>query len=202
MSITAPVFERPEISLIAEDLGPDRVKLFISGTEGARDVEALTELGVSTVINCAVNLDINYVDRPNLPEAGSKRAAGTAPFRTYKIGLVDGDGNPQKMMLGAYYILESALDQSLPRKASYAVRHRGNILVHCRGGRSRSVALVALFLHLQKRDLYPTLADAIAHVRVTRELQREEWFETPKQVLTDAAQHAADAIDLLDGALK
>ena len=102
--------------------------------------------------------------------------------------------------LPAYYILEGALHQTLPERQSYPVRERGNILVHCRGGRSRSVALVALFLLHHQSDLYPTLADAISHVRKARELHPDEWFETPKQALIDAAQHASDAIRLLDRA--
>lgn len=198
MKKIAPVIDRPAISLIAKDLGPDQVSLFISGTEGARDLDLLAQHGVTTVVNCAVNLDFNYVTEPKFEADGNKCAAGSAPVRTYKIGLVDGPGNPEKMMLGGYYILESALTQTLPDKASYPVRARGNILVHCRGGRSRSVALVALFLHRQKPDLFPVLADAIAHVRETRELHPDEWFETPKQMLVDAAQHASDAITILE----
>lgn len=200
MTRIAPVIDRPAISLIAEGIGPDGVSLFIGGAEGARDIEALRGLGITTVVNCAVNLDINYVDAPKLAAGQGKCAAGTAPVRTFKIGMVDGDGDPPKTILAGYYILEGALHQTLPEKQSYPVRERGNILVHCRGGRSRSVALVALFLHHHQTDQYPTLADAIAHVREARELHPDEWFETPKQALIDAAQHASDAIRLLERA--
>lgn len=194
MNKKAPVIDRPAISLIAEDLGPDRVSMFISGTEGARDIASLKELGITTVVNCALNLEINYADRfTHEPEAG-KAAAGFGPIKTYKVGLIDGPGNPIDMLLGAYFILEGCLDQTLPERASYPNRDRGNVLVHCRGGRSRSVALVALFLHVQKPDLYPELADAISHVRVARELHPDEWFETPKQPLIDAADHAARSL--------
>lgn len=198
MDRVAPVIDRPEISLIAEGVGPDGVSLFIGGAEGARDIEMLREFGITTVVNCAINLDINYVDAPDLRAERGKCAAGTAPVRTFKIGMVDGDGDPPRTILAGYYILEGALHQTLPDRRSYPVRRRGNILVHCRGGRSRSVALVALFLHHQQTDLYPTLADAISHVRKARELHPDEWFETPKQALIEAAQHASDAIRLLE----
>lgn len=197
MKKIAPVIDRPAISFIADDLGPDRISVFISGTEGARDVARLKELGISTVVNCALNLDINYADRlTHEPEPG-KVAAGSGPIKTYKVGLIDGPGNPIDMLLGAYFILESALDQTLPVRASYPNRERGNVLVHCRGGRSRSVALVALYLHLQKPDHYPDLSDAISHVRVARKLHPDEWFETPKQPLIDAAEHAIRALRVL-----
>lgn len=198
MSKLAPVIDRPMISCIAEGLGPDGVSLFISGTEGARDINALHEHGITTVINCAVNLDINYADTLTHTESPGKCGAGNAAVRTYKVGLVDGGGNPIDMMLGAYFILESSLIQTLPERASYPNRKRGNVLVHCRGGRSRSVALVALFLHRQKPELFPTLDDSISHVRVARELHPDEWFETPKQTLIDAAEHAVKVLNLIE----
>ncbi|CUH68904.1 Dual specificity phosphatase, catalytic domain [Thalassovita autumnalis] len=192
-----PFIERPPLTLIAQGVGPEKVDLYIGGTEGARDVGQLQDLGITTVINCAVNLDINYVTEPKLQADGDKRATGMAPIRCYKIGLVDGPGNPRDMLLGGYFILESALSQQIPEKASYPVRDRGHVLVHCRGGRSRSVALVALFLHKDQPERFATLDDAIAHIRDKRDLHPDEWFETPKQVLIDAAEHAANAIDLL-----
>ena len=191
MSKKAPVIDRPVISLIAEGLGPDGVSLFISGTEGARDISALKGLGITTVINCALNLDINYADTITHAEEPGKVAAGSGPLKAYKVGLIDGPGNPIDMLLGAYFILEGALDQTMPERASYPNRERGNVLVHCRGGRSRSVALCSLFLHCQKPDQFPNLSDAISHVRVARKLHPDEWFETPKQPLIDAAEHAA-----------
>ena len=47
--------------------------------------------------------------------------------------------------------------------------------------RSRSVATMALFLHIQKPDSYTDFADAILFVREMRKLHLDEWFETPKQ---------------------
>lgn len=197
MTKKAPVINRPAISFIADDLGPDRVSMFISGTEGARDIPKLKELGISTVVNCALNLEVNYAEKLTHDAQEGKAAAGFGAIKTYKVGLIDGPGNPIDMLLGAYFILESALDQTMPDRASYPNKERGNVLVHCRGGRSRSVALVALFLHLQKPDIYPELSDAIAHVRTTRELHPDEWFETPKQPLIDAAEHAVHALRTL-----
>jgi hypothetical protein len=56
---------------------------------------------------------------------------------------------------------------------------------------------VALYLHCQEPERYPRLDDAIAHVRRRRELREEEWHETPKPVLVEAARYAAAAIRLL-----
>lgn len=197
MTAGAHAIEQPAISFIADDLGPDLVSLFISGTEGARDVANLKVLGITTVLNCALNLDINYVDNITHSEGDGKAAAGFGQIKTHKVGLIDGPGNPIDMLLGAYFILESSLNQTLPKRASYPNRERGNVLVHCRGGRSRSVALVALFLHVQKPKVHPELADALYFVRTKRGLHPDEWFEAPKQPLIEAAQNAARAIKRL-----
>ncbi len=200
MAIEAPVYERPAVSLIAEGLPPYGAKLYIGDTEGARDLALLKENGITTVVNCAVNLDINYVTEPSIPAAGMQCAAGTGAIRSYKLGLVDGAGNPESMMLAGYYLLYGAAHQELPEKPSYPRRERGNILVHCRGGRSRSVALVALYLHIQLPKQFPTIDAALAHIRHHRELQPDEWFETPKPMLLDAVKRAAGWIRKIEEA--
>ena len=195
--MATPIIDRPLFSLISEGIGPESVSLYISCTEGASDLEKIRQLGITTVINCAVNLDINYVSKENSTYEKGKLLTGNAPFRSHKIGLVDDVGNAPEMMLGGYLILKSVLEQRMPERQSYPVKERGNILVHCRGGRSRSVALVALYLHLQHEQNYPTLEDAITHVRIARKLHPDEWFETPKKVLIDDAHRAIKSIKLL-----
>ena len=183
--------------MIAQGLDPYGADLFIGGTAAASDVHLLRRHGISTVVNCTVNLDVNYVAGPDEGDANGDPNAlsrsGTAPFRVFKLGLVDGE-NPRGMMLGGYYILHGALHQTLPEKQSYPIREQGNVLVHCRGGRSRSVALVALYLHLQDPIRFPELEDAIAVVREKRKLHPDEWFKAPKQALIDAALKAARGI--------
>lgn len=194
----APFYERPAISLIAENLKPHNARLYIGGSDGARDLGLLAKHGISTVINCAVNLDINFVGNAALPAEDDKCAVGHAPVRYYKLGLIDGN-NPEKMMLGAYYILLGALQQQLPKRETYPYEDGGNVLVNCRGGRSRSVSLVALFLHKQQPELFPSLDAALAHIRIKRELRPDEWFETPKPMLYEAAKKASEWIDLIEG---
>ena len=97
-------------------------------------------------------------------------------------------------------ILRAALEQILPDKPSYPRRERGSILINCRGGRSRSVAVVALFLHLTLPQEFSTLEDAIGYVRLKRELPEDEWYKAPKPVLADAARRAAGWIRMIDAA--
>ena len=190
----------PSLSLIARGLDPNGADLFIGGTRAARDVDLLRRHGIATVVNCAINVDVNYVAAPGKGDEGGDSnglcRSGMAPFRVFKLGLVDGD-NPGGMMLGGYYILYGALHQIMPDKESYPRHVEGNVLVHCREGRSRSVALAALYLHLQDPVRFPDLDGAIDVVREKRGLPPDEWSEVPKPEIIDAAAEAARAIRAL-----
>lgn len=192
--------ELPKLSRIYERHPLYGVDLFISGKEGASDLTLLREKGITTVVNCAVNLDFNFVEQPQIVSDHEGSVYGPGEIRYYKIGLIDGDGNPDTQMVAAHYILRTALEQILPDKPSYPRRERGNVLINCRGGRSRSVAVVALFLHLTLPAEFPTLDDAINFVRAKRELPENEWYKAPKPVLADAARRAAGWIATIDAA--
>ncbi|CAG9001655.1 MAG: hypothetical protein CENE_03678 [Candidatus Celerinatantimonas neptuna] len=190
-------YPRPDISLIESDIPKWGVDIYIGGSTGLANEQLLARHHIKAVINCAVNLDINLVTEPesDIPEHLS--TYGSGKVRYYKLGLVDGPGNPDVMMLAGYYLMRSILEQRLPEKPSYKNREKGNILINCRGGRSRSVTLVALFLHLECPQRYPSLSDAIAHVREKRQLHPNEWYETPKPELISIAEKAAQMAILL-----
>ena len=190
--------ELPKLSLIYEKHPLYGVDLFISGKEGASDLNLLRSKGITTVVNCAVNLDFNFVEQPQVVSDHESSVYGPGEIRYFKIGLIDGDGNPETQMVAAHYILRAALEQILPDKPSYPRRERGSILINCRGGRSRSVAVVALFLNLTLPNEFPTLEDAIGFVRWKRELPENEWYKAPKPVLADAARRAASWIRTID----
>ncbi|EPR19923.1 protein phosphatase [Agrobacterium sp. TS43] len=192
--------ELPKLSRIYEQHPLYGVDLFISGKEGASDLNLLRQNGITTVVNCAVNLDFNFVEQSQVVSDHEGSVYGPGEIRYYKIGLIDGSGNPDTQMVAAHYILRAALEQILPDKPSYPRRERGNVLINCRGGRSRSVAVVALFLHLTLPTEFPTLDDAIGFVRLKRELPENEWYKAPKPVLADAARRAAGWIAMIDAA--
>ena len=192
--------ELPKLSLIYERHPLYGVDLFISGKEGASDLKLLRRSGITTVVNCAVNLDFNFVQQTEVVSDHEGSIYGPGEIRYYKIGLIDGTGNPETQMVAAHYILRAALEQVLPDKPSYPRRERGSVLINCRGGRSRSVAVVALFLHLTLPGEFPSLDDAIGFVRLRRELPENEWYKAPKPVLADAAFRAAGWIRTIDAA--
>lgn len=186
MTIPLPI-ERPPMSLIVDDLPPFGIKLFVGGAAAAADKSLLERNDIAIVVNCAVNLDIDYTAGVGASDVASPQG----PVRNYKLGLIDDAGNPDTMLLAGYYLLDGALHQQLPDRYTYPHRRRGNVLLHCRGGRSRSVILAALYIHIQMPDRFPTLDAAIDHLRITRELHPHEWMETPKPMLIEAARHAA-----------
>ncbi|TQS70117.1 dual specificity protein phosphatase family protein [Rhodobacteraceae bacterium] len=187
----APVYTRPPISPVAEGIGPHGATLYIGGMEGARDMDLLRAHDIRILVNCAVNLDFDLIGQTVLAAEAGKVAAGYGMLRYYKIGMIDGDGNPSAMMLAGLLILQGAIRQTMPDRPTYPFKDGGNILVNCRAGRSRSVALASLLLHVEQPDRYPTLDTAVAHVRTARQLHPDEWFETPKPMLLDAARDAA-----------
>ena len=196
--MSTPRHDRPPISRVYENLPGYGVDLYVGGREGASDVPLLQRHGITTVLNCAVNLDFNYVAGTNEVSHDGRVGYGPALIRYYKLGIVDGPGNPDTMMLAGYYQLRGALDQVMPEKESYPLRERGSLLVNCRAGRSRSVILAALFLHLHLPGEFPTLAAAIGHVRIMRELRPEEWPETPTPMLIAAAERTAAWVRLIE----
>lgn len=187
--------KRAPLHLIHKNFLGRNIDLYIGNKQAASDPELLNQHGIGTVFNCAVNLDINLVTTQD--PLSQALAFGWSPVRYYKLGIVDGPGNPHPMMLAGYYQLRSLIDQELPNKPSYPWKETGNILINCRGGRSRSVTLTALLLHLDEPETYPSLEDAIDHIREARQLIKEEWPEAPKQILVDAAHWAAEQVKRL-----
>ncbi|WP_038179242.1 dual specificity protein phosphatase family protein [Vibrio rhizosphaerae] len=197
MTTNLPHYTRPPISLIERHMPVWDVDIYIGGSTGAADIELLRQHNITTVLNCAVNLDIDWVEQLDPQHTESLSQFGWGPVRYYKIGLIDGPGNPESMLLAGYHLMRSCLSQRIPEKPSYKVREQGNILVHCRGGRSRSVTVVAIFLHLEWPEKYPTLDSAIAHIRDKRQLHPDEWFETPKPMLIELAHRVIKMEHLL-----
>lgn len=183
---------RAPLHLVHENFLGRGIDLYIGNKQAASDLELLQAHNIGTVFNCAVNLDINLVT--TVDPLSTALPFGWSPVRYYKLGIVDGPGNPHPMMLAGYYQLRSIIDQELPKKESYPWTETGNILINCRGGRSRSVTLTALLLHLDEPEMYPTIDAAVSHIREARQLIKEEWPAAPKQVLVDAAYWAAEQV--------
>lgn len=197
MPNTTQHYPRPAISLIETNIPRWGNNIYIGGSTGASDTQLLQKHNITIVINCAVNLDIDLVEELDERHTSSLCKFGSGSVRYYKIGLIDGEGNPESMILAGYHLMRSSLSQQIPDKPSYKVRQKGNILVSCRGGRSRSVTIVALFLHLEWPERFPTLDSAINHIRDKRQLHPDEWFETPKPMLIELAHRAVKMEKLL-----
>jgi hypothetical protein len=187
---------RAPITLIERDLLGLGVDLFIGDKHAASDPDLLARYNIKMVLNCAVNLDINCVTEVN-PDSKAL-PWGTGFVRYYKLGIVDGPGNPVPMMLAGYYQMLGLLSQKMPDKPAYPRREHGNLLVNCRAGRSRSVTLSALFLHLQQPARFPALEDAIGHICQLRGIPDQLRFKTPKPVLIDAALWAAKMARMIE----
>ncbi|MBD0415414.1 dual specificity protein phosphatase family protein [Oryzicola mucosus] len=159
-----PLSEKHEDTLpvLIEVLGGDALglrKLFIGNRVAADNANLLSANGITSTMNLAVNIELLPLALPD----------GSVVRRTH-IGLIDGPGNLPQHVLGAVFTLHGILGQASPGKTSYPPHRQGNVLVHCRGGRSRSAGVVALYLHLVHGEAFPSLDAALAHVRKARGL--------------------------------
>ncbi|QWA09380.1 protein phosphatase [Sodalis ligni] len=154
---------RPLLWLVEQHVGPYDATLFLGNGQAACDGELLAGRGITSALNVAVNLPLAPLILPD----------GMLLRRSH-VGLIDGRGNTAPHLLAAMLALAGLLTQASPGKAGYPAHRPGNILVHCRGGRSRGVAVLALFLHLALTDRYPTLKDALDHLRGVRGLDSTE----------------------------
>ena len=150
--------------------------LYLGNRIAADDGALLLERGITSTMNLAVNIEMSPL----------RLADGTAVRRTH-VGLIDGTGNTPPHLLGAALVLAGILGQASPGKSHYPPHRAGNVLVHCRGGRSRSVSVLALYLVLARPEVYPDLETALRHLRALRGLS--------------SAQPNADMLALTDAAL-
>ncbi len=178
------------MNAIAEGIGPHDAVLYIGDQRAASNDGLLQAHDITCVLNCAVNLDINYVDKTLEKSADSDyRVFGFAPVRSAKVGMIDGPGNSPAHLISACYLIDAMLHQKLPEKQTYPIKRAGNILVHCRGGRSRSVAVSALYLHLNHPSRWSTIDEALQYVRDKRRIHPNEYYKAPKKDLLDLVRH-------------
>ncbi len=165
----------PVLMPVLTDIEEAGKTLFIGNAVAANDAELLLGNGITSTMNLAVNIELP-------PLALSD---GTVVRRTH-IGLIDGPGNVPQHALGAVLVLQGILNQQSPGKAHYPPHRAGDVLVHCRGGRSRSASVIALYLHLDWPQRFPTFNDALSHVRSCRGLDETQ----PQAAMLDLCRKA------------
>lgn len=167
-SLIVPVFEKT---------GAQNATLYIGNQVTANDALLLQQANITSTMNVAVNVYL----------APLQLADGTHIRRT-QVGLIDGHGNSLTHLLAAVFALDGILNQESPGKAHYPAHKYGNVLVHCRGGRSRSLAVLAIYLFWRHRDQFPNLEKAISHIRDLRQI--DDHYPLPGMVkLAEAACH-------------
>ncbi|MFW5641963.1 MAG: protein phosphatase [Pseudomonadota bacterium] len=156
--------------------------LFLGNAAAAADASLLHTHGVTQTLNLAVN-----ADTPPL------RLADGTEVRRAKVGLIDGPGNTVSHLAAAVLAIDGMLAQAAPGKPSYPPHRPGALLVHCRGGRSRSVTALALQLHLTDPSRFATLEAALRHLRERRGLGSDQ----PHPAMVDLAYRALPLLGAL-----
>ena len=150
-----------------EDATPVLVKVhpgvFLGNLAAAVDAGTLARQGITQTLNLAVNADPPPLTLPD----------GTL-VRRAKIGLIDGPGNHPVHLAAAVLAIEGMLAQTAPGKPSYGAHRPGPLLVHCRGGRSRSVVVTALWLARTDPRAWAEATEAVEMLRRLRTLGPEQ----------------------------
>ena len=133
--------------------------LFLGNHTAAEDAGLFAQHGITQSLNLAVNID-----------PGPMTLADGTVVRRAKIGLIDGPGNHPLHLAAATLAIAGMVAQAAPGKPSYPAHRPGGLLVHCRGGRSRSIAALALFLAWRQPQDYADLATALDRLGALRGL--------------------------------
>ncbi|RAP40763.1 protein phosphatase [Rhodovulum viride] len=134
-------------------------RVFLGNLAGAEDAAALTAAGVTETLNLGLNLC-----------PGPLALGDGTQVRRYQIGLIDGPGNDPHLLAAAVVTVRGLMGAYGPGKPHYPPHRPGHLLVHCRGGRSRSVTVLAVWLTLCHPQAFPDLDAALAHLRRLRGL--------------------------------
>ncbi|WP_319532293.1 protein phosphatase [uncultured Cohaesibacter sp.] len=144
---------------VIEGFGPYKKTLYLGNLTAAEDAGALKAANITESFNVSINIfpqDLALDD-------------GTE-IRRYQIGMIDGPGNSPYLLAGAVMTLQGLLHGYIKGKPHYPPHRCGNILVHCRGGRSRSVTVLALWMAAFCPERFASYEAALEHIRQLRDL--------------------------------
>lgn len=144
------------------------VEIFVGDGNSALLVDQLEKYYVWGVLNVAYDLDdqpaadeynFKLLPDPHRPPPASPQGSGLPPLERYKqqfakVGLIDGYGNiPNQMaVIAAVYMADQLFTFPTDGSDVYVCPplinqyQRGNLLIHCWSGRSRSVTVAALYI--------------------------------------------------------
>lgn len=159
----------PLLIPVTDAPGPGLTRIYLGNLAAAEDAEALARAGITASLNLAMNIFPGPLALPD----------GTL-LRRYQIGLLDGPGNPPQLFEAAIRLIDGLAETYTEGKPHYPPHRPGGLLVHCRGGRSRSVAVLALWLHLRRRTDFPGLDAALAYLRDLRGL--DDGYPLPPMI--------------------
>ncbi|SMD09176.1 hypothetical protein SAMN06295998_12923 [Primorskyibacter flagellatus] len=159
----------PLLIPVATGIGPGLDALWLGNLTAAEDASALYEAGITASLNLAVNI---FPSPLSLPD-------GTH-VRRYQIGMLDGVGNAPQTLAAAVLLVDGLNTSYTKGKPHYPSHRNGGLLVHCRGGRSRSVTVLALWLHSRFTSEHPSLDAALARLRSLRGLT--ETYPLPPMI--------------------
>lgn len=151
---------RPLLYPVIENFGPHGKTLYLGNLAAAEDPACLLQAGITETLNVSINM---------FP--GPLMLADGVHVRRYQTGMIDGAGNSPHLMAAAVHTVEGLMRGYVPAKPHYPAHSKGNVLVHCRGGRSRSVTVIALWLSAFVGERFDGFEAALRYLRALRGLE-------------------------------
>ena len=145
-----------------------QLEIFVGSWEAVKK-NTLLENRIMGVLNVAYDCD----DIPPKNEEG-KFHYFNMYYQLAKVGLIDGYGNNTSTMVAALYMADQlfTFPPHTPQpklENNYVPFNRGNLLIHCWDGGSRSITIAALYLYYKfgvqyKKEKFQTFEDAYTYV--------------------------------------
>ncbi|WP_176084577.1 dual specificity protein phosphatase [Martelella sp. HB161492] len=168
--------DRPLLFPVVQQVGPHGKTLYLGNLAAAENADCLFDAGITETLNVSINMFV----LPLMLKDG-------VHIRRHQIGMIDGAGNNAYLMAAAVYLIEALMRGYVPAKPHYPKHRPGHILVHCRGGRSRSVALIALWLSRFMTADFADFEIALGYLRRLRGLD-DSYPLAPMLALADEVQ--------------
>ncbi|MGA2739585.1 MAG: hypothetical protein ABSG65_19365 [Bryobacteraceae bacterium] len=139
------------------------VQIYVGSWDAASEGALLDQYLIRGVLNVAYDVDDQPSEPAPIPVTGvdpnrpwqaavavhKAQSATHYPQQFAKVGIIDGAGNNDTTLLAAVYMADQLF--TFPPQTPYPPLKnqylRGNLLIHCYAGQSRSVTVAALYIY-------------------------------------------------------
>ena len=138
--------------------------IWVGNQVAAADLSALAAANITGVLNVAWDLDIEYPSSEYIGDVSTDNEHLRLEYN--KVGLVDGEGNTLFQLAAAVFQLRQLVSKRTleAKDADTFPNPPSAVLLHCHSGMSRSVTVMALYLHFTEPGKWASYDDTLKFV--------------------------------------